>query len=300
MRSTRRARPWAAFRRTGCSRSTARRSNARWGRARSAPVDLFWHGGRLPSIAAIGLALLLRIEGRAATGRLLRARIELHPSSRKAIQNGRRRDLARLESEYDIEIGSCRRTACWPGGAYRVARPSERHPRRLRPAELAARRHRLRSSPAPIVFEIAPVGPPGSANNAAARPASETARAKTQRRRRAERKAPPPAWRATRKRRNANRRRADAGADTRTAIVVGSEVARNARTTTAPTRRRATPTPAGRPKDRPGAAGRRRRRRGGRRRRGRGAGAAGGPSGPSGENESAAAPAEVSSGIVES
>jgi ribonuclease E len=60
--------------------------------------------GRVPSIESVGLNLLRRIEARAATGRLLKARIELHPELADAIQNGRRRDFARLESEYGIEI----------------------------------------------------------------------------------------------------------------------------------------------------------------------------------------------------
>ncbi len=60
--------------------------------------------GRVPSIESVGLTLLRRIEARAATGRLLKARVEMHPELAEAIQNGRRRDFARLEQEYDIEI----------------------------------------------------------------------------------------------------------------------------------------------------------------------------------------------------
>jgi ribonuclease E len=60
--------------------------------------------GRVPSIESVGLNLLRRIEARAATGRLKKARVELHPELADAIQNGRRRDFARLESEYGIEV----------------------------------------------------------------------------------------------------------------------------------------------------------------------------------------------------
>ncbi|GMU66783.1 MAG: Rne/Rng family ribonuclease [Acidobacteriota bacterium] len=60
--------------------------------------------GRVPSIESLGLNLLRRIEARAATGRLLKARVELHPELADAVQNGRRNDLARLEQEYGVEI----------------------------------------------------------------------------------------------------------------------------------------------------------------------------------------------------
>jgi len=60
--------------------------------------------GRVPSIESVGLNLLRRIEARAATGRLLKARVEMHPELAEAIQNGRRRDFARLEEEFEIEI----------------------------------------------------------------------------------------------------------------------------------------------------------------------------------------------------
>src|SRR5690606_32180886 len=60
--------------------------------------------GRVPSIESLGLNLLRRIEARAATGRLLKARVELHPELADAVQNGRRAELARLEQEYGVEI----------------------------------------------------------------------------------------------------------------------------------------------------------------------------------------------------
>ncbi|MBZ0101974.1 MAG: Rne/Rng family ribonuclease [Thermoanaerobaculia bacterium] len=60
--------------------------------------------GRVPSIESLGLNLLRRIEARAATGRLMKARVELHPELADAIQNGRRAELARIETEYGVEI----------------------------------------------------------------------------------------------------------------------------------------------------------------------------------------------------
>jgi len=110
--------------------------------------------GRVPSIESIGLNLLRRIEGRAATGRLQKARIELHPELAEAIQNGRRRELSRLESEYGVEIEIV--------ASHRLLGPEEQiewrdHPSGttplpFRPAEPVARR----PPPAPVVFEIAP------------------------------------------------------------------------------------------------------------------------------------------------
>lgn len=60
--------------------------------------------GRVPSIESLGLNLLRRIEARAATGRLMKARVELHPELADAIQNGRRADLTRIEAEYGVEV----------------------------------------------------------------------------------------------------------------------------------------------------------------------------------------------------
>ncbi len=113
--------------------------------------------GRLLSIEAIGLNLMRRIEGRAATGRLLKARIEMHPELAEAISNGRRRDMARLEAEYGIEIEIV--------AAHQILGPEEQIEWRdrplsaqatpLRPLELAARRSAIRPA-APVVFEILP------------------------------------------------------------------------------------------------------------------------------------------------
>jgi len=111
--------------------------------------------GRVPSIETIGLNLLRRIEGRAATGRLLKARVELHPELAEAIQNGRRRDLSRLEQEYDIEIEIV--------ASHRLMGPEEQiewrdrlgGPAPLRPAIPVTRRP-ASPPPAPVVFEITP------------------------------------------------------------------------------------------------------------------------------------------------
>ena len=125
--------------------------------------------GRLPSIEALGLALLRRIEGRAATGRLLKAKVELHPELADAIQNGRRRELARIETEYDVEIEIV--------PSHHLLGPEEQiewrdrpsgGPTPLRPLELAARRTAFGPPRAPVVFEIAPVGEESEPATAAA------------------------------------------------------------------------------------------------------------------------------------
>jgi ribonuclease E len=111
--------------------------------------------GRVPSIETIGLNLLRRIEGRAATGRLLKARVELHSELAEAIQNTRRRELSRIEEEFDIEIEIV--------ASHRLLGPEEQiewrdrpasSPTPLRPAELAARRAAPPPPAAPVVFEI--------------------------------------------------------------------------------------------------------------------------------------------------
>jgi len=60
--------------------------------------------GRIASPEMVGLSLLRRIEGRAASGALKRARIALHPELADAFQNGRRREIAELEAEFDIRV----------------------------------------------------------------------------------------------------------------------------------------------------------------------------------------------------
>jgi ribonuclease E len=60
--------------------------------------------GRLVAPELLGLQLLRRIEAAAATGRLQRARITMHPQLALEVQNRRRRQLAALENDYRIEI----------------------------------------------------------------------------------------------------------------------------------------------------------------------------------------------------
>ncbi|MEO7793663.1 MAG: Rne/Rng family ribonuclease [Thermoanaerobaculia bacterium] len=113
--------------------------------------------GRVPSIESVGLNLMRRIEGRAATGRLLKARVEMHPELAEAMQNGRRKDLARLESEYDIEIEIV--------ASHRLHGPEEQiewrdrqTPITMAPhkAEASVRRSNTQAALAPVVFEVNP------------------------------------------------------------------------------------------------------------------------------------------------
>ncbi|HEX6200381.1 MAG TPA: Rne/Rng family ribonuclease [Thermoanaerobaculia bacterium] len=60
--------------------------------------------GRIPSPEMVGLALLRQIEARAASGPLGRVRIELHPEYADALQNSRRREIARLEGDLGLRI----------------------------------------------------------------------------------------------------------------------------------------------------------------------------------------------------
>ncbi len=60
--------------------------------------------GRIASPEMVGLALVRRIQARAATGTLKSVRIGLHPELADALQNGRRRELADMEEEFDIRI----------------------------------------------------------------------------------------------------------------------------------------------------------------------------------------------------
>jgi ribonuclease E len=60
--------------------------------------------GRLASEEMVCLSLLRRIEARAATGSIQGARIGLHPELADALQNHYRRELADLETEFDIDI----------------------------------------------------------------------------------------------------------------------------------------------------------------------------------------------------
>ncbi len=60
--------------------------------------------GRIASPEMVGLALVRRIQARAATGTLKAVKIGLHPELADALQNNRRRELADLEEEFDIKI----------------------------------------------------------------------------------------------------------------------------------------------------------------------------------------------------
>jgi ribonuclease E len=60
--------------------------------------------GRLASEEMVSLSLLRRVEARAASGTVQGVRIGLHPELADAFQNGRRKELAELEQEFDITI----------------------------------------------------------------------------------------------------------------------------------------------------------------------------------------------------
>lgn len=60
--------------------------------------------GRIASPEMIGLNLLRKIEGRAVGGTIGGVRVALHPELADALQNGRRAQLAALESEFGIHI----------------------------------------------------------------------------------------------------------------------------------------------------------------------------------------------------
>ncbi len=60
--------------------------------------------GRVPSPEMVALGLIRRIEARAAGGRLAKARVRLHPALADDFQNARRRQLAELETEFDMKI----------------------------------------------------------------------------------------------------------------------------------------------------------------------------------------------------
>jgi hypothetical protein len=145
--------------------------------------------GRVPSIESVGLNLLRRIEGRAATGRLLKARVEMHPELAEAMQNGRRKDLARLEGEYDIEIEIV--------ASHRLHGPEEQiewrdrqTPITIAPhkAEASVRRPSHPTALAPVVFEVNPSAEPEGESEGSAAPgtgdgASEVRRSGKKRRR---------------------------------------------------------------------------------------------------------------------
>ncbi|HEX2252726.1 MAG TPA: Rne/Rng family ribonuclease, partial [Thermoanaerobaculia bacterium] len=59
---------------------------------------------RVPSPEMVGLNLLRRIEGRAATAPVERVRIALHPELAEAFQNTRRNEIAELEREFGLRV----------------------------------------------------------------------------------------------------------------------------------------------------------------------------------------------------
>ncbi|MEO8217040.1 MAG: Rne/Rng family ribonuclease [Acidobacteriota bacterium] len=60
--------------------------------------------GRIASPEMVGLNLLRRIEAQASTRPIRKVRIELHPELADAFQNTRRREIAALEQEFDLNI----------------------------------------------------------------------------------------------------------------------------------------------------------------------------------------------------
>ena len=60
--------------------------------------------GAIASPEIVGLNILRRIETRAVEGDVASARVELHPELADAIQNGRRREIARIEEEFGIHV----------------------------------------------------------------------------------------------------------------------------------------------------------------------------------------------------
>ncbi len=60
--------------------------------------------GRVLNPDLVGLYLLRRLEARAATGKLLKAIISIHPSLAEEVQNRRRQQIAALEQEFNIEV----------------------------------------------------------------------------------------------------------------------------------------------------------------------------------------------------
>ncbi len=60
--------------------------------------------GRIASPEMVSLALLRRIQARAAGGGLARVKIALHPELADHFQNNRRQEIAELEREFEIEV----------------------------------------------------------------------------------------------------------------------------------------------------------------------------------------------------
>ncbi len=98
--------------------------------------------GSLASEEMVSLSILRRIEARAATGSIQGVRISLHPELADALQNHYRRELADLETEFDIEIEII--------AAAGLHRPEERldWQKRERPV-----RPPKQTKPAPVILE---------------------------------------------------------------------------------------------------------------------------------------------------
>ena len=60
--------------------------------------------GRLPSQEMVSLSLIRRIEAQAASGAIQGVRIRLHPELADSMQNQYRKELAGLETEFDLQI----------------------------------------------------------------------------------------------------------------------------------------------------------------------------------------------------
>ncbi|MHB0969561.1 MAG: Rne/Rng family ribonuclease [Thermoanaerobaculia bacterium] len=101
--------------------------------------------GRIASPEMVSVNLLRRIEARAASGRIERVRIALHPELADAFQNHRRADIARLEEEFGISVEVI--------ASYRLHRPEqevewvERTHSEPRPAEPRAAEARAPHAP---------------------------------------------------------------------------------------------------------------------------------------------------------
>ncbi len=111
--------------------------------------------GIIANPEVLGLNLLRRIETRAVTGRLKAVRVELHPELADAIQNGRRREIADLEAEFDLHIDIIAATS--------MHRSEER-------IEWLAREKPLPATSAPAAPNVADLADTGPARGAAAAP----------------------------------------------------------------------------------------------------------------------------------
>jgi ribonuclease E len=231
--------------------------------------------GRISSPEMVGISLIRRIQARAATGAMKAVRIGLHPELADALQNGRRREIADLEQEFDIkiEIVASRHL----GRTEQKVEWFDRDPGDERPVRP------LRLVPPPEPASLTAVSEPVDEDEEeeADEAAAEAGAAK----------------RRPRRRRRGGRRRGKGNGGEATASGPASETAAAA-VSVAPSRAHTGATDAGEapangPEDAEtagegGAGKKRRRRRGGRRRGGRGKGAAAAGNGEAGEQGHAA------------